>query len=120
MSRVIGLVSVAGFVLLSATAHAKSKGKSQATSAAAASGACEDGPGAAIWLSPETPVAGAVLCYGEDREGRAGDRRGRQARGAGGRPSRHDAGQPVGRAAVSARRAPARDLDARGSRRRLP
>jgi hypothetical protein len=32
-----------------------------APKAAAASGACEDGPGAAIWLSPETPVAGAPL-----------------------------------------------------------
>jgi hypothetical protein len=61
MSRVIGLVSVAGFVLLGATAQAKSKGKSPPTSAAAASGACEDGQGATIWLSPETPVAGAPL-----------------------------------------------------------
>jgi hypothetical protein len=61
--RAVPRVVVASLVLLlgSWTAEAKSKPAPRAAKAGASSGPCADGPGATIWLSPETPVAGAPV-----------------------------------------------------------
>jgi hypothetical protein len=73
MSRVSGLARLsvlAGLVALGSSAQAKSK----STKAPAPSGACEDGTAAAIWLSPEAPVAGApVAILAVAESGAAGD-----------------------------------------------
>jgi len=69
--RAAGLVVVVGLgfaALGSSTAQAKSKHPPKPTSAGSSSGACADGAGATIWLSPEAPVAGApvaILAVGE-------------------------------------------------------